>query len=64
LKKSINLRGTFSHTWDVWEKVLNLLKADQVNLSGLITHELKIDDWKEGFGLIETKEGIKAMLKP
>lgn len=64
LEKSLTLRGTFSHTWDVWEKCLNLLKTGQVNLSGLITHELKIDDWKKGFELVETKEGIKVILKP
>ena len=64
LEKSLTLRGTFSHTWDVWEKCLNLLQTGQVNLSGLITHELKIDDWKKGFELIETKEGIKVIFKP
>ena len=64
LENLLTLRGTFSPTWDVWEKCLNLLQTGQVNLSGLITHELKIDDWKKGFELIETKEGIKVIFKP
>jgi len=64
LEKSLTLRGTFSHTWDVWEKCLKLMASRQVNLSGLITHELSIEEWKKGFDLIESREGIKVILKP
>jgi alcohol dehydrogenase/L-iditol 2-dehydrogenase len=33
-------------------------------LERLITHELPIDEWKEGFDLIETKRGLKVILTP
>ncbi|MTI60433.1 MAG: zinc-binding dehydrogenase [Firmicutes bacterium] len=64
IEKAVTLRGSFSHTWDVWEKSLNLLEKGQVDLSGLITHELSIEEWEKGFELVESKEGIKVILKP
>ncbi|AZO94366.1 zinc-binding dehydrogenase [Halocella sp. SP3-1] len=64
IEKAITLRGSFSHTWDVWEKSLKLLEKGQVDLSGLITHQLSIEEWERGFELVESKEGIKVVLKP
>jgi len=64
LEKSLLLRGTFSHTWDVWEKCLKLMASGQVKLGELVTHELSIEEWKKGFDLIESKEGIKVVLRP
>jgi len=64
IRKAVTLRGSFSHTWDVWERSLQLLKSGQVNLSDIITHELGIEEWEKGFKLIESKEGIKVLLRP
>lgn len=64
IEKAVTLQGSFSHTWDVWEKCLKLMKEKQVNLAGLITHKLALDDWEKGFELVESKEGIKVLLKP
>ncbi len=64
IEKAVTLRGSFSHTWDVWEKSLNLLEKGQVDLSSLITHKLSIEEWEKGFELVESKEGIKVVLKP
>lgn len=64
LEKSLTLRGTFSHTWDVWEKSLKLMAKKQVDLNALITHELPIEEWKKGFDLIESKDAIKVILVP
>jgi threonine dehydrogenase-like Zn-dependent dehydrogenase len=64
LEKSLTLRGTFSHTQDVWKKSLKLMASRQINLNGLITHELSISEWEKGFEMIERKEGIKVLLRP
>ena len=64
LAKSITLKGHFSHTWDVWEKCLELLKTCRVDLKPLITHELTIDKFEESFKLVESKQAIKVVLKP
>ncbi|HDQ45375.1 MAG TPA: Zn-dependent alcohol dehydrogenase [bacterium] len=62
--KSATLRGHFSHTWDVWEKCLTLMKRNRVDLEKLITHELPIDRFEQAFDLVETKEALKVVLKP
>jgi L-iditol 2-dehydrogenase len=64
IAKSVTLKGHFSHTWDVWEKCLVLMSKGQVDLNPLITHELPIDRWEEGFELAETKQAVKVVLTP
>jgi len=64
IAKSVTFRGHFSHTWDVWEKCLTLMGKGMVDLEKLITHELGIDKWEEGFDLSESKEAVKVVLKP
>jgi len=64
ISKAVTVNFTFSHNWDVWEKCLVLMDKKLINLERLITHELPIDEWKEGFDLIETKRGLKVILTP
>ncbi len=64
ISKAATLQGTFSHNWDVWEKCLVLMGERTVDLSEVITHELPLDQWKKGFDLMETKEGLKIVLTP
>jgi len=64
IAKSVTLRGHFSHTWDVWEKCLTMMGSGQIDLERLVTHELPIDKWEEGFELVENKEAVKVVLIP
>lgn len=64
ISKSVTVHFSFSHTWDVWESCLTLVAHKLVDLESLITHELSLEKWKEGFDLIESKKGIKVILKP
>lgn len=64
IEKSVTLKGHFSHTWDVWEKCLNMMGKNQVDLKPLITHELPITEWEEAFRLVEEKEAMKVVLTP
>lgn len=64
ISKSVNFKGHFSHTWDVWEKCLVLLSKGQVDLKPLITHEMPIDQWEKGFELIESWKAMKVILTP
>jgi L-iditol 2-dehydrogenase len=64
IAKSVTLKGHFSHTWDVWEKCLTMMGKGQIDLEQLITHELGIDKWQEGFELVESKEALKVVLTP
>jgi L-iditol 2-dehydrogenase len=62
--RSVTLQGHFSHTWDVWEKCLILMKKKMVDLDKLITHELPIDQFAKAFELVETKQAMKVVLTP
>ncbi|NLM98089.1 MAG: alcohol dehydrogenase catalytic domain-containing protein, partial [Halanaerobiaceae bacterium] len=64
ISKAVTLQGSFSHTWDIWEKCLKVMEEGQVNLADLITHRLSLEDWEKGFELVESREGIKVVLKP
>lgn len=64
IAKVVNLQGTFSHTWEVWEKSLVLMGKKMIDVNRLITHELPLDKWAESFELMETKRGLKIVLTP
>ena len=61
--KSVRLQGSFSHFWPVWEKCLDLCKNKLIDLGKIITHEISLDDWKQGFGLVENLKGLKVVFK-
>jgi L-iditol 2-dehydrogenase len=64
IAKSVTFRGHFSHTWDVWEKCLTMMSQGKIDLEQLVTHELPIDRWEQGFELVENKEALKVVLTP
>jgi L-iditol 2-dehydrogenase len=64
LHKSATLRGHFSHTWDTWEAVLQLMATGQVDLGQIITHRLPLEQWAHAFELVENKEALKVVLVP
>lgn len=64
IQKGVTLQGSFSHTWDIWEKCIGLLEAGRINLDEFVSHELPLDDWLKGFELVESRRGIKVVLKP
>ena len=65
IAKSATLKGSFSHTWDVWEGCLTLGPAKgRWTWKKLISDVLPLDQWEEGFRLIDAKEGVKVVLTP
>ena len=61
IAKSVSLQGTFSHTWDVWEKCLLLMERKMIRVEDLITDEIPLKKWNDGFNKILTKEGLKIV---
>jgi L-iditol 2-dehydrogenase len=64
IQKAVTLRGSFSHSWPIWERCLKLMSLGQVHLESLITHTLPLSDWLRGFELIESRQALKVVLKP
>ncbi len=63
VQKAATLRGSFSHTWATWERVLRLLGDGTLDVRPLIaTFPLK--RWREAFERMERGEVAKAVLIP
>jgi L-iditol 2-dehydrogenase len=63
-KKNLTVQGSFSHNWPVWEKAISLVQNKKVDLASVITHKVALEDWKTGFDLAESREGVKVLIKP
>jgi len=63
VQKAATLRGSFSHTWATWERVLRLLGDGTLDVKPLITTFL-LAQWQEAFERMERGEIAKAVLLP
>jgi len=63
-QREISIIGTFGHKWKSWETVLQLIREGKLNVSALITHHFKLEEWEEAFAIAERQEGIKLLLHP
>lgn len=64
IQKGVTFQGSFSHTWDIWEKCIGLVAAGRVDPGLLISHELPLEDWRKGFELVESRRSLKVLLIP
>ena len=64
VQKAITLRGSFSHNWPVWERVLELTGSGQLNLDPVIGGVWALDDWHTAFDAMHSGDIVKAILKP
>jgi alcohol dehydrogenase/L-iditol 2-dehydrogenase len=62
--KAVTLRGSFSHNWPMWEKVLGMLASGQIDLGPILNRVAPLDDWKDCFDAMHRGELVKAVLKP
>jgi L-iditol 2-dehydrogenase len=64
VQKAITLRGSFSHNWPVWERVLELTGSGQLNLDPVIGGVWGLHDWHTAFEAMHSGDIVKAILKP
>ncbi len=64
IEKVVTLQGSFSHTWQTWERVLALMAQGQLQTAPLISARLPISCWREAFEAIEGKTAVKVLLDP
>jgi alcohol dehydrogenase/L-iditol 2-dehydrogenase len=62
--KAVTLRGSFSHNWPMWEKVLGMLASGQINLEPILNRVARLDEWKDCFDAMHRGDLVKAVLKP
>ena len=64
VQKNITLRGSFSHNWPVWERVLRLLADGSLDVRPLIGGVWPLDQWHTAFETMHSGRIAKAVLKP
>jgi alcohol dehydrogenase/L-iditol 2-dehydrogenase len=46
VQKNVTLKGSFSHNWPIWERVIALLASGSLNVKPIIGGVWAIDQWK------------------
>ena len=64
VQKNVQLRGSFSHNWPIWERVLSLLSTGSLDVSKMVGGIWDIVDWQEAFERMHRGEILKAVLRP
>ena len=60
--KAVTLQGSFSHTYNTWERVLGLMGSGQLNLDPVIGGEYPLADWHSAFEHMESGRNVKSVL--
>jgi L-iditol 2-dehydrogenase len=63
VQKAVHLQGSFSHTFENWEKVVSMLSAGQIDLGQIISQVAALDQWKNCFDGMHTGKYVKAVLQ-
>jgi alcohol dehydrogenase/L-iditol 2-dehydrogenase len=64
VKKAVTLQGSFSHTWPVWERVLDMLASGQLDPRPYLSRVGSLQDWRACFDGMHEGRLIKAVLAP
>ena len=64
VQKAVTLRGSFSHTWPVWERVLRMLASGQLDPRPLVSRVAPLAEWRACFDGMAEGTLVKAVLVP
>lgn len=64
VQKAVTLKGSFSHTYPVWERVVRLLASGQLDPRPLISRVSPLEQWQACFDGMGSGELVKAVLLP
>jgi L-iditol 2-dehydrogenase len=64
VEKELDVIGSWGTIWTSWRTTLALMASGRLKTEPLISHRLPLREWEKGFHLMESKEGLKILLKP
>ena len=64
IEKVVTLQGVFSHTWQTWERCLELMSQGRLRAAPLISGRMSIEGWREAFAAVEDRSAVKILLDP
>lgn len=62
--KGIALRGSFSHNWPIWERIIRLISTGQLDIRPVLGGVWKLSQWQEAFSAMHSGRIAKAVLVP
>ena len=62
--KNVTLRGSFSHNWPMWERVLRLLESGALDLKPVLCGVFPIKELKTAFEKMQSGEILKSVIRP
>ena len=62
VQKNVQLQGSFSHTWAIWERVLYLLASGALNVSHVVGGTWGLEDWHTAFETMHSGKIAKSLL--
>lgn len=64
VQKNVTLKGSFSHNWPIWERVIRLIGTGRLDVSKIIGGVWPLADWHTAFEEMHSGRICKAVLKP
>lgn len=64
VRKNITLRGSFSHNWPIWERVVRLIATGALPVRVVLGGTWPLEKWHEAFEAMHSGEIAKAVLTP
>jgi alcohol dehydrogenase/L-iditol 2-dehydrogenase len=62
--KAVTLKGSFSHNWPIWEKVISLLGSGRLNLDRILGRQGPLTAWSELFEEMHSGRIVKGVILP
>jgi threonine dehydrogenase-like Zn-dependent dehydrogenase len=62
LERGISIKGHFGYDYISWKNCLKLLELGKIDLRGMISHYIRLEDWKTGFDLVRSRKAIKIII--
>ena len=62
--RQLKINGSVGYTKATWRQTMKILGQKAVEVGDVITHRLRLDEWKKGFDLMEQKQAVKILLSP
>lgn len=62
--KELTVVGSYGHEWTAMERATRLLGEGRLLGEPLISHDLPISAWREGFQIMEEGRGLRILLHP
>ncbi|MCW5962764.1 MAG: zinc-binding dehydrogenase [Bryobacterales bacterium] len=64
MMKELSVVGSYGYVWTSWQRAIRLMAEGLVRADALISHELPLESFAEGFRLTQDGSAIKVVLNP